>query len=171
MARVSLSPPWIIFYKEVEELFKDDPGVRVLYDEKENEIKLYVEDGEKAEALSVLLPETKTFGSVTMIINVIPGNDYVKTKTSLYEAAFKGNPILSYIKTIKGIFTNDLHYVVFVKKVVQYFNDDLGDVNGMCSTLYQEIAKDVFGEREGVFFCTDAGMDGVSVGKPLGEWP
>ena len=29
------------------------------------------------------------------------------------------------------------------------------DINGNCSTLYQEIAKDVFGEDEGICFCTD----------------
>ena len=46
-------------------------------------------------------------------------------------------------------------YVVFVKEVVQYFNDDLGDANGVCSTLYQDIAKRLFTSTEGVFFCTN----------------
>lgn len=46
-----------------------------------------------------------------------------------------------------------------VNKVVQYFNDDLGDAHGVCSTLYQEIAKDVFGEHEGIFFCTNLPAD------------
>ena len=66
---------------------------------------------------------------------------------------------------------NPITYVVFVNEVVQYFNDDLGDVYGQCSTLYQEIAKDVFGETEGVFFCTDVEEPVYALGKPLGEWP
>ena len=62
------------------------------------------------------------------------------------------------------------HYAVFQSKVVQFFNDDMSDINGNCTTLYQEIAKDVFsGRAEGVFFCTAA--EGKNLQKPLGEWP
>jgi hypothetical protein len=57
---------------------------------------------------------------------------------------------------------------VFEKKVVQFFNDQLDDINGNKSTLYQDIAKDVFEKHEGVYFCTAA--DG-KLSKPLGEWP
>ena len=46
-------------------------------------------------------------------------------------------------------------YVVFKKEVVQYFNDSLGDIHGVCSTLMQDIAKDIFEDTEGVYFCTD----------------
>jgi hypothetical protein len=48
--------------------------------------------------------------------------------------------------------------VVFVPKVVQYYTDNLGDINGFRTTLYQELAKELFGESEltrGVYFCTD----------------
>ena len=61
-------------------------------------------------------------------------------------------------------------YIVFKNKVVQYFNDDLKDVNGFCSTLYQKIAKDIFAENgcETACYCTDVSEN---LGKPLGEWP
>ena len=50
---------------------------------------------------------------------------------------------------------NDFNFVVFVPEVVQFYNDDLGDINGLCSTLYQDLAKDLFGEEAGIYFCTD----------------
>ena len=173
MARLGLSAPWTIFYRELEMMFEKDPGVRVVFDEKNKEVRLYVEKEEKASALMELLPSKKEFGSYTLMVTVIPANGVKMTQPATYAAALDGNPALSYIKTIRGIFSNDLTYVVFKNKVVQYFNDDLGDVNGNCSTLYQEIAKDIFVEQQGIFFCTDvpstAGTG--SLGEPLGEWP
>ena len=50
--------------------------------------------------------------------------------------------------------TNPLTYVVLKKEVVQFFNDNLNDIHGLETTLYQTIAKDVF-DGTGVFFCTD----------------
>ena len=50
---------------------------------------------------------------------------------------------------------NVLTYVVFTNKVVQFFNDNLNDIYGNVTTLYQEIASDVFDIESGVFFCTD----------------
>ena len=37
---------------------------------------------------------------------------------------------------------------------MQYFNDDISDINGNCSTLAEDIARDIFvGELPN--FCTD----------------
>ena len=181
MARLHLSAPWVIFYREVEALFSEDHEVRVIYDEMENEIKLYVDNATKANALSVLLPGEKVFGNVTLKISVVPANltGKLNPKISLFEAAFENNKALSYIHTIDdcGFLTNSITYVVFKNKVVQFFMDDLGDINGNCSTLYQTIAKDIFGEQDGIFFCTDvlvkkSGFVPIgNVDEPLGEWP
>ena len=43
---------------------------------------------------------------------------------------------------------------VFAKEVVQYWNDSLSDPYGKVSTLYQDIAKDIFEDTDGVMFCT-----------------
>ena len=174
MARIGLSSPWVTFYRELEALFLGDADVRVVYDEEANHIKLYVDGEEKAYALSVLLPSHKQFGNVDLLISIIPSNNQVKLVKDLYAYAFEGNSILSYIKKIRGIFTNDITYVVFRNVVVQYFNDDLSDVNGYCSTLYQDIAKRVFEEKEGVFFCTDLPVSdgsGKSLGRQYTQWP
>ena len=152
---LKLSPPWVKFAKEIEMLFSKDPEVRVTYDEDAVEVTLYVENEEKAEAISKLLPSTKTFVEVELKITVLPANILQQNNASLFVKAFDGNPVLSYTLVKEGYFSNPMTYIVFAKEVVQFFNDDLGDVYGNCSTLYQDIAKDVFGSVDGIFFCTD----------------
>lgn len=152
--KLKLSTPWVIFYREVEAMFKDDPEVRVVFNEEEPEVKLYVENAEKADALTQLLPKKVDFGNVELKVTVIPANKLGANKASLFEKAFKGNPAFSFI-TGHNIFNNPMTYVVFKNKVVQYYTDNLGDIYGNCSTLYQEIAKDIFGKHEGIYFCTD----------------
>lgn len=174
MAKLKLSSPWEIFYKEIQAMFSEDPCVHVVFDEDNYEVRLYVDGTAKADALSQILTSGKVFGNVSVNVTVIPSNNTtasgVYPVAKLYQAAFEGNRALSYIRVVDGIFTNDLCYVVFKNKVVQYFNDDLGDANGLCSTLHQELAKDIFEPAEGVFYCTDVPED-FYVGVPLGEWP
>lgn len=88
----------------------------------------------------------------------------------LFDAAFENNPVYCTAVRIDTIFSNDITYVVFKNKVVQFFNDNLNDLHGNVSTLYQEIAHDVFDmtSLNGVMFCTDIE---AKVGMPLGEWP
>ena len=59
MARVKLSAPWDEFYNEVNELFKYDEEVRVVFFEEQKTIKLYVDNPAKAEALQKLLHQKK----------------------------------------------------------------------------------------------------------------
>jgi hypothetical protein len=101
-----------------------------------------------------LLPEEYEFGNVFLKVEVIPANTAV-THADLFHIVFENNPIFSYMAAAPDIFSNPINYVVFKNEVVQYFNDDISDVNGNCSTLYQEIAKNVFGEEDGIYFCTD----------------
>ena len=62
-------------------------------------------------------------------------------------------------------------YVVFKNCVVQFFNDNLNDCHGIVSTLYQDIASEVFGDAgvTNVYYNTDVEVG--KLGKPLGEWP
>ena len=152
---LKLSSPTMTFFHEVEELFRNDDDVTVKFiDNFETQtIKIYVVGDEKASALSQLLPTTKTFGNIVVNIQVIPANLFKEPMIDLFEKAFKGNGAFSYIHKPDNIF--DFNYVVFSNKVVQFFNDDLSDVNGYKSTLYQDIAKDVFDNHDGIFFCTE----------------
>ena len=162
MFQVALSPPWVTFYRKLDKLFSNDPDIKINFIEDAPGIKLYVDNATKAAALAKLLPATKSFGNVKMPIYVIPANNAVESPSELVKKAFEGNSALSYLKTAE---TGPLHveatYAVFKNEVVQFFNDDISDVNGQCSTLYQEIAKEVFPNIIGVYFCTDT-PDGES---------
>ena len=157
MEKVNLSAPWVIFYKEIEALFKEDPEVKTEFDEDAKAIRLYVDEAEKAEALSQLLPSERTFGNVTVSITVVPANRLGANRIGLFQTAFKGNGAFAYAKTVEGSLGLSLSYVVFKRTVVQFFADNLQDVAGNRSTLYQELAADVFGEDAGVCFCTEPG--------------
>lgn len=164
---MKLSSPWVNFYRKIEALFAQDPEIKVVYEEEEKEVKLFVDNARKAEALTKLLPAEKTFGNVTLKITVIPDNNAEITTIDLITEAFEGNPALSYVHHIDSVI-GVFDYAVFQNKVVQFFDDNLSDINGNCSTLYQDIARDVF-EGTNVFFCTEPGSKSVT--KPLGEWP
>ena len=161
MAKMTLSPPWCIFYREVQALFANDPEVHVVYDEEAEVIKVYVDEPKKADILSKLLPTRKMFGRVGVDVQVIPA-DGKKLSTdlpeavdaSMFETAFAKNPAFSYAKTFPNLFGHVVTYVVFQPDVVQFYVDDISDIYGLRSTLYADIAKDVF---EGVpaNFCTD----------------
>lgn len=167
MAILKLSAPWQIYYKELSILFEKDKEVHIVYNTEDQIIDIYVDNPAKAEAMAATLPTEKEFGNITLIINIIPANKNLRrSKGSDYEDLFYGNSIVKDIVTVDGIMSNPITYVIFKKEVVQYFNDDLGDAHGMCSTLYQDIAKRVFNEEEGVFFCTgtaDTGNNSTTI--------
>ena len=168
MAKVNLISPWNEHYNKIAAFFKDDPYTTVLYDEEEKHIKLLVNEPFKAEALSRLLKTEFDFGGVKLLISVIPANDITKDTTTYfdrasankdycveYQHALIDNDIFAYIREIKGMLGFDAVYVVFKKKVIQYYDDNIGDLNGMKSTLAEDIARDIFTTCNGVFFNTD----------------
>jgi len=159
MAIIKKSAPWVTYYKELNELFRKDDDVLVVYDEDDNTINVYVEDEVKAGAIQYLLPTEKKFGDVTLFINVIPSNKgsymvNVSNPLSVATDAFRDNDAVVAVTDISDVFP--LVYVIFKKRVVQYFDDNLGDVNGNCSTLYETMAKNVFNDV-GIKFCTSNG--------------
>ncbi len=159
MAIISKSAPWVTYYRKVDALFKKDDEVLVVFDEENLVLKLYVDDQTKAEALGVLLPVEKVFGNVTLSIEVIPPN-IKSTKINIEPLdiasnAFRDNNAVYMVRDVSGIL--NIVYVIFRKAVVQFFDDNLGDINGNCSTLYEMIARDVF-EDVGIKYCTDDGI-------------
>lgn len=169
MTKLHIQAPWTIYVSEMTKLFEKDPEVEVEYVAEDKELKLYVESQEKAEALEKLLPAEESFGNVSIKITVIPANKLGDEKEDLFSRAFKGNGAVAYIDEInaKGFHAK---YIVFKPEVVQFFNDDLSDIHGIESTLYENIAADIFKDRTGIFFCTDV-VNQTFLGRPLGEWP
>lgn len=151
---VGLSAPWVTYYREIEALFGADPEITVKYDELKGEIKLLIDNDDKAEAIAQLLPAEKTFGGVTIKVTVVTANSFKNASANVFRRALEGNPAFSFMET-NGVFSNPISYIVFANKVVQFFDDNLGDIHGMRSTLYEDIASDIFAEHEGICFCTD----------------
>lgn len=152
--KTTMSAPWILYYREVEALFAEDPDVKVIFDEDAYALKLYVDGNDKAEAISCLLPNSKEFGNIKMTISIIPANVRFGSAVDAFRKAFEGNPAVTQIKTVSTPF-GEMNFVVFKNKVVQYFDDDISDFYGVHSTLYQEIAKDILMTGNQINYCTD----------------
>lgn len=165
--KMKLSPPWVTYVNEIKALFAEDPEIKILYDEDSYTLKLFVDDADKAMALAKLIPEKKEFGNVVLNIQIVPANSDDYDIDQIFNKAFDGNPVLSYTAAFDTPFGH-VTYAVFQKKVIQFFNDQMDDINGNKSMLPQDAARDVFGERTDIFFCTEANGN---LAKPLGEWP
>lgn len=152
---VKLSAPWVSYWHKVKALLGDDPDIQLEYNDLENKIKVLVNGVAKADALTQLLPAEKTFGNVTVRTVVVPANLQQADRADLIKDALTGNPNFAFMQKITGISTNRYAYVVFKKKVAQYWNDNLGDLHGNVSTLYQDLAKEIFGGDDGIMYCTD----------------
>lgn len=170
--RLKVSPPWITYLNMIEALFGcNQKNIAVNYNNDERKIVIAVNDGDKNAAIRKLLPEKKQFGNVTVSIETDGpmSNIAFTSNKELFDAAFKDNPAYVGSFPVDGLVCS-FTYVVFKNCVVQFFNDNLNDLHGNVSTLYQEIAKELFEEADlhSVAYCTDVERN---LGKPLGEWP
>ena len=158
-----LTPPWVEYYNKVNALFGQDPDILVEYDEDERIINLKVNGQDKADALMQLLPTEKWFGNIVVKVNVIPANK-MPQKIDLFKKAFEGNPIFSYaISVDTGMTSNTFNFVVFKHLICQIWQDNLGDINGNVTTLYEDLAREIFEDVDGILYNTD--MHG-NPGKP-----
>ena len=175
--RLKMSPPWYTYINKLQALFDGDPLIAFNLDMSIPSVTLSTSNGDKAAALLQLLPSEVNFGNVTLKINVdgpISNRAFVSNK-ELFETAFSRNPAFAYCvaPVEEGYWYADITYVVFKNCVVQFFNDNLNDCHGIISTLYQDIAAEIFADcpafRGVVAYCTD--VERGQLGKPLGEWP
>lgn len=176
-ARFKLSPPWIEYINKLEALFDGDPQIAFNVGQTETgpSVVIACNNGDKVAALQKLLPSEKKFGNVTLFIGIdgTPSNRAFPTPKELFDVAFKGNPAYAYsvAPAEEGYWFFGVTYVVFKNCVVQFFNDNLNDCHGLTSTLYQEIAAEIFEDAglNGVYYNTDVEVG--KLGMPLGEWP
>lgn len=173
-ARFKLSPPWVEYVNKLEALFDGDPQIAFNVDYDNMVVALAGNNGEKNAALQRLLPTEKKFGNIALKIMVDGpiANIAFPTQKDLFDTAFKGNPAYAYSVTPgDNVWFFSMTYVVFKNCVVQFFNDNLNDCHGLISTLYQDIAAEIFEEANlnGVYYNTD--VERGALGKPLGEWP
>lgn len=71
---LKLAAPWVAYFNEVKALFGDDPEIKLEYNNDNYEIKMYVDNQEKADALTQLIPAEKAFGNIVVKTIVIPSN-------------------------------------------------------------------------------------------------
>ena len=173
--RLKISPPWVTYINKLQALFDGDPQIAFNIDYNNMIVTLAGNNGEKNAALQRLLPVEKKFGNVILHI-VVDGpiaNIAFPTQKALFDTAFKGNPAYAYSVSPadEGYYFFSMTYVVFKNCVVQFFNDNLNDCHGLISTLYQDIAAEIFEDANlnGVYYNTDVEVG--KLGKPLGEWP
>lgn len=162
MSRLKLAPPWIIYYNKLAAFFRNDDTVRVIYDEENYEIKLFCKNSDVADALTYILPAEQEFGNITLKVTVVPANGVkVYTRSTpvdlydVYRTAFMYNDSVADVVPVTGIMSNPIVYVIFEPEIVQYWTDDLSDAHGLNTTLMQDIARDIFVNQDGIFFCTD----------------
>lgn len=175
--RLKISPPWITYINKIQALFDGDPQIacNINEDGRKPKITLACNNGNKVTALMQILPKEVKFGNVTLKIEIdgVPADIAFKSKKDLFETVFEKNPAFAYAiaPAEEGYYWIDVVYVVFKNCVVQFFNDNLDDCHGVISTLYQNIAEDIFLKEatNGVYFNTD--VERGNLGKPLGEWP
>jgi len=156
---LKLAPPWVEYFRKIEALFGQDPDIHIGVSDNTQDgdpfITLRIDNQEKYEAISAILPAYRMFGNVQTHVRVIPANEsQAPDRRKIFETAFKGNPALKDFIYANTPFAGDVAYIVFDKKVVQYPNDEMQDPNGLKSTLYQDIARDIFDNEIGMFFCT-----------------
>ena len=159
--KMKLSPPWITYCHKVQALFEKDDSVTVDFDENNCLLNIIVkENTEKGEAIQKLLPSEVVFGNNIMKINVITIKEEIPMPTAqIFTNAFKNNPVVEDIISASDILRDDQIYIMFQNKVVQFFNDNISDYNGVCSTLYQDIAEDVFRDFADVHYCTSTNVN------------
>lgn len=174
-------PPWLTLMNKIQALFDGDPQIacNIVWAGTHPSITLATNNPDKAAALIKLLPEEKKFGNVTLKIdvdcNTISNKAFADTK-ELFETAFSGNPAFEYAISTDGYWYIPFTYVVFKKCVVQFFNDNLNDPHGVLTTLYQEIASELFADMEfntGVSYCTaveDKTNEGKLTCSAAGAW-
>ena len=160
MAKVTKSAPWTEYTNKLKALFAKDRDIDIKADDTPDDtgtylIKLYVHDYKKAFALDQILPGLINFGSVEVRTLVLPANEEEDLSyIELFRRAFKGNgaveEIISDVGLLKG-----WNYVVFKPEIVQFYDDNLASYYGIKTTLYEDIAREIFDQNSGnIFFCT-----------------
>ena len=154
-----LASPWCECYGKIKAFFAKDDEISVVLDEEKHDVRIYVDSVMKAAALNELLKkEIKEKEATLCTVTVISPNDNAvanfMSDIEKIDQAFWGNPIMKRIEEAR--FPFGFTYVVFTPEVVRYYNDSLAEWDRCSSTLYQEIAKEIFEPQDGVFWTTDS---------------
>ncbi|MEW6368009.1 MAG: hypothetical protein AB1714_25565 [Acidobacteriota bacterium] len=166
----ALSPPQYGLGREIEYSFGANPCVDVSdvkeIDESHYEIDVRGCKDDVATALAAILVTDYDFGGIQVKINVLDsdGNEVqdpfadrkaagIHEIRSYFEAALKGNCFFSRTRRGERFLLDAGLWVEFKKKIIQFWNDDIGDFYG--NSTYG--ARDVFGSLVKTTFETNSG--------------
>lgn len=153
---IGMVSPWIMFVNKLEVLFVDDPDVLFEYDQNKKEIILKVKDLKKAYALDNLLKPEYHFGNITLTVKIIPANNEPIKKWQYIQDALANNTHFSRVINVDPTGHGAFHYIMMKPHIAQFYSDDISDPNGNTTMLYSDLVKDIFGDIDGVFYCTEA---------------
>jgi len=164
---VKLSPPWYGWANEVKAIFADDADISVGELEESDGAGVYVlsidaKTESKANALKIMLPIVKNFGNINVDIEITLNGtplDFIGERTSIPDTInwinklFEGTEVEGQCYEMFGGY---IGFVVCPATIVQFYNDNITDINGNATMLFADAAKDVIDVPTGVNFCTAA---------------
>lgn len=164
MTNFKLETPWNTFQKQVNALFEQDDDIIVNDIEPSDRedvnyvMSIEVRDHEKFLALDRVIPKVKRFGNILLEIQIFDEeNTLLSSGIDIYKTIFKGNPIVDEVHEALDLYGISHGFVIFKPEVVQFFDDDISDINGNWNGLAEDIAREVFeDDMSGVHFCTAA---------------
>lgn len=152
--KLNLVAPWIEFYHEVEALFSRDSEVSVKFNNETNELYIYVDGNQKkAEAIEYIMPRERIFGNVTVEVKVIPSNKPIDNVKDALTYAFEDSPIFRGYREEETPF-GTFKYAIFSPAVLQYFNDDTGDIDGKRTATIEDVAREILCLGDNVHICS-----------------
>lgn len=160
MKQLKLAAPWVTFNKKMKALFDGDKDIVVgdIYESAATDyaFDIEVKSHKKFEALNRVLPKYREFGNVTLAIILYDEGSTLEVEDfqELFKAVFDGNENVQDIQKRADQTGTEFMFVRFKPKVIQFYNDDTSDFNGLWSGLAMDIAKDAFDQYDGVSFCT-----------------
>lgn len=156
---LNLSAPWEIYCRKVQALFSKDPEIVVSDITQRGGTRVMTIrtcDMGKYNALMQVFPTVKYFGDAALQIDIpAPESKFEQDLFDIMQDLFDGNDAVDKVCVSLDPFGNEQTYVMFKPEVVQFFNDNIRDYNGICTTVAENLARDVLEEdAEHVNFCT-----------------
>ena len=164
MANLKIEAPWYTYEKMVKALFEKDPDVTVndLIESDRPDfsylLMITVKKHDKYLALDRVIKKTKVFGNIKVGVMLFDTeNDNSESdRIELYKTIFDGNSSVRSVEEVVDFAGTHLGYVCFEPEVIQFHDDDISDIDGKWNGLAQDIAKEVFEDAFGVYYCTAA---------------
>ena len=163
----TIQAPWWTYYNKVKALLGNDTDLSIgQLSESGEKIYSFNVDSTNTDKIIALQKIFKTvipMGNITLKINFNVINDgtpemsYTKITAEDFRTAFNENPIVDEVNEV-SLFDTNFIFVIFKKKIIQFYNDDITDYWGNYNGLAEDIAREVFTDRmfhSGFNYCTN----------------